>query len=61
MEPKQKFTSPIKYYTEYYTLYILPIIYMHFVLFLLFWPSRNLTQLHFLILIAATNLIVIIK
>lgn len=36
MEPKQKFTSPIKYYTEYYTLYILPIIYMHFVLFLLF-------------------------
>lgn len=66
MEPKQKFTSPIKYYTEYYTLYTLPIMYMRFmymwfVLFLLFRPSRNLTQLHFLILIAATNLIVIIK
>lgn len=41
MVPKQKFISPIKYYTEYYILYILPIMYMHFMymrfmLFLLF-------------------------
>lgn len=41
MVPKQKFISPIKYYTEYYILYILPIMYLHFMymrfmLFLLF-------------------------